>query len=103
MIQRLSHIAKLSAPEWLLAFKLSSKIFDLSEPSSNIKYAKIFAVTLYISHKFLIDTAIWFPEDFSEIIGIPTKYLKILVIKYLKQLDFKIALDIDFDLSELKK
>lgn len=103
MIKRLTIIAKLSAPEWLLAFQLSSRIFDLSEPTASIKYASIFAVSLYIAHKFLIDTAIWFPEEFSDIVGVPQEQLRLMVAKYLEELDYEIPLDIDYDLSELEK
>lgn len=50
-----------------------------------------------ISHKFLVDTEIWYPKEFGTIIGVPAKELDLFMMRYLKIIEYRIPPCIEYD------
>lgn len=102
LVERLTLIGKLNRSEWLIGSQLASKIYAKIKPGKRAKYASIFAITLYIAHKFVVDHHIWYPKEFGQIVGIPTRELISLTQKYLIILDYRIPLAVDPNSNFLK-
>lgn len=95
LIKRLTLVGKLSRSEWLIGSQLAKSIYSKAKPNKRTKYASIFAVSLYIAHKFVVDSDIWFPKEFGQIVGIHSKELISLTLKYLRVLEYRIPLTVN--------
>ena len=90
-VERFKRYGEIRDQVFTLSFILIKRVMKEVEVDSALYVHKLFAVALFISHKYLVDTEVWFLETFSELAGIPKKDLEKMELHLMTEvLDFRV-------------
>ena len=90
-VERFKRCGEIRDEVFTLSFILIKRVMKQVEVDSALYVHKLFAVVLFISHKYLVDTEAWFLETFSELAGIKKKRLEKMELHLMKEvLGFKV-------------
>ena len=90
-VERIRYMGEISDDVFTVAFIFMKRAMKRADFSSPLYIHKLLAVAVFVAYNYLIDTEVWYLEEFSKLIGVETtELLRMQIVLVVDILEFRL-------------